>query len=120
MKHGQRHIEDLPHIPISPKNDIATLDSAIKQYLASLPRHLLSQAQLRQIQVLQNLRRRLAEVPPDTKGMHGSLTVEEVTALDAAIAGCIVLAQCSNQPSKERDAQLQRFAAFRQDLQRML
>ena len=116
----QRHVEDLPHIPINPQNDTPVLDHAIKQYLTSLCGRALSQEQKAQILVLQNLRRRLAEVPPDTKGMYVSLTAEEITALDAAIAGFMVLAQRSNRPSKERDAQLQRFTAFRQDLQRML
>jgi hypothetical protein len=120
MKHRQRHVEDLPHIPISSKNDIATLDSAIKLYLASPCGSLSPQAQLRQVQVLRKLRRRMAEVPPNTKGTYVPLTVEEITALDAAIAGFMVLAQRRNRPSKERDAQLQRFAAFRRDLQRLL
>ncbi len=116
----QHHVEDLPYIPINPRNDIPVLDRAVKHYLTSLCGRVLSQEQRAEILVLQNLRRWLAVVPSDTKGIYVPLTVEEIKALDTAIAGFMALAYLSNQPSKGREAQLQRFAAFRQGLQRML
>jgi len=59
-------------------------------------------------------------IPPDTQGTPVLLTFNEVEALDRAVEKYMcIYRQCAPR-SIERDAVLERFAAFRQELGRML
>ena len=109
-----------PIVPLS-LADVTVLDQVLESYLVYLRgATLLARKHAAQIQVVEGLRRRLAMIPPDTQGTPVLLTFNEVEALDRAVEKYMSIYRQCVPRSIERDAVLERFEAFRQELSRML
>ena len=110
----------VPTVPLGP-TDVTVLDQVLEGYLVYLRgATLLARKHAAQVQVVEGLRRRLAMIPPDTQGTPVLLTFNEVEALDRAVEKYMCIYRQCVPRSNERDAALERFAAFRQELGRML
>ena len=110
----------VPTVPLS-LNDMTVLDQVLESYLVYLHgATLLARKHTAQVQVVEGLRRRLAMIPPDTRGTPVLLTFNEVEALDRAVEKYMSIYRQCVPRSNERDAMLERFEAFRQELGRML
>ncbi|HEU0000634.1 MAG TPA: hypothetical protein VFQ36_07035 [Ktedonobacteraceae bacterium] len=113
------HLNQLPTLALS-FNDLASVRSIIRAYI-TYTRRVSQPTRERdeQIHVLEILYLRLTNMPINVTDVALLLSVAEITALDAAIAGFCDFVRQKVPPSRERDETLQDVERMRQILARM-
>lgn len=114
------HLNQLPTLALS-FNDLVSVRSIIRAYITYTRRvSKPTRERNEQMHVLESLYLRLTNMPVNVTDLALLLSVAEVAALDAAIAGFCTFVRHKVPPSQERDETLQDVERMRQVLARML
>jgi hypothetical protein len=116
----ESHLNPVPTLALG-FHDLVALRGIIRAYItytrrASQP----IQARQDQLEVLEGLYTRLAGVPANVRDIAFLLSIAEVAALNAAIAGFCAFVRSKVPPSRERDETLQDVERMREVLMHML
>jgi len=116
----KNNLNRLPTLALS-FNDLVSVRSIIRAYI-TYKRRVSKPTRERdeQMHVLESLCLRLANMPTNVTDVALLLSVTEVAALDAAIAGFCAFVRKKVPPSRERDETLQDVERMREVLARML
>ncbi|HEU0001082.1 MAG TPA: hypothetical protein VFQ36_09300 [Ktedonobacteraceae bacterium] len=114
------NLNQLPTLALS-FNDLVSVRSIIRAYI-TYTRRVSQPTRERdeQMHVLESLYLRLTNIPVNVTDMALLLSVAEITALDAVLAGFCAFVRHKVPPSQERDETLQDVERMREVLARML
>ena len=102
-------------------HDLAAVRGIIRAYITYTRRaNKPTRERDEQLQMLENLYKRLVSVPASVTDIAFLLSSAEVAALDAAIAGFCAFVRSRVPPSRERDETLQEVERMREVLAQML